>query len=669
MPITSTGIGSGLDVESLVAQLVLADTQPAENRINRKEIAYQAELTAYGTIKSALGAFQSSVSAAANASQYLGKNASTTQFDTVTATADELATPGNYSLEVSALASEQSLASGSFNSTTSDVGTGTLTINFGTVSYDSGTGTISGFSAKADAASVAVTIDDSNKTLTGVRDAINNATSAVSASIVNDGMGYRLVLRSSNSGSENAITVSVADTGDGNSSDNAGLSRLAFDETTANLTQTNAGSDASFKINGLSVSSATNTVGSAVEGLTFNLKKVSSDPVTISVSKDTAKAKSAVQALIDGYNQLNSELSSLTSYNTETGKGSVLTGDSTVRNLVGKIRASLNDAVNNSGASFTTLAELGVTTNVSDGSLSLDSAKLDQILKANARDVALILASFGTPSNANVQFVSSTTNTQAGTYAVAGTEISTAGFLTADSAISVTSYNGNGNAAVFSVAVDGGAAVEVTLNNNDTTTTEVLGRINTALSGAGVTASLSNDILTFTSDSTGSASSVEITAADANAIAGLGITVGTGTAGTTSINYTINGSAVTANDNVITGAVGTTAEGLSLKVLGNASGDLGSVNFTLGIANPLNNLITQLLDDDGLIDAKLDGLNISISDITSQRETLALRSEALERRYRNQFNGLETLISQLNTTQSFLTTALSQFVEPLSFKK
>jgi len=207
------------------------------------------------------------------------------------------------------------------------------------------------------------------------------------------------------------------------------------------------------------------------------------------------------------------------------------------------------------------------------------------------------------------------------------------------------------------------------LNNNDTTTTEVLGRINTALSGAGVTASLTNDILTFTSDSTGTASSVEITAADANAIAGLGISVGTGTAGTTSINYTINGSAVTANDNVITGAVGTTAEGLSLKVLGNASGDLGSVNFTLGIANPLNNLITQLLDDDGLIDAKLDGLNISISDITSQRETLALRSEALERRYRNQFNGLETLISQLNTTQSFLTAALSQFVEPLSFKK
>ena len=105
------------------------------------------------------------------------------------------------------------------------------------------------------------------------------------------------------------------------------------------------------------------------------------------------------------------------------------------------------------------------------------------------------------------------------------------------------------------------------------------------------------------------------------------------------------------------------------KILGNASGDLGSVGFTLGIASPLNNLITQLLADDGLIDAKLDGLSSSVADITSQREALALRADALEKRYRNQFNGLETLISQLNTTQSFLTTALSQFVKPLAFKK
>jgi flagellar hook-associated protein 2 len=337
--------------------------------------------------------------------------------------------------------------------------------------------------------------------------------------------------------------------------------------------------------------------------------------------------------------------------------------------LAQTIRSSLNAAVADSGGAYSTLAELGISSNVIDGSLSIDATKLDAILANDPTDVAKVLASFGTPTDPNVQFVSSTSKTEAGTYAVVGTSTSTAGSLTAGSAISVTSYNGNGNAAVFSVSVDGGTAVEVTLSNNDSTTTEVLGRINTALSGAGVTATLTNDILTFTSDTTGTASSVEITAADANAVAGLGIAVGAGTSGTTTVDYTINGSSVTANDNVITGAVGSAAEGLSLKILGNAAGNLGSVGFTLGIANPLNDLITQLLADDGLLDARLDGLNSSVADIANQRESLAQRADALEKRYRNQFNGLETLISQLNTTQSFLTTALSQFVDPLSFKK
>jgi len=106
-----------------------------------------------------------------------------------------------------------------------------------------------------------------------------------------------------------------------------------------------------------------------------------------------------------------------------------------------------------------------------------------------------------------------------------------------------------------------------------------------------------------------------------------------------------------------------------LKILGNATGDLGNISFSRGLANPLDSLITKLLADDGLIDARLDGIAKSVEDITDQRATLALRVDALENRYRNQFNGLETLISQLNTRQSFLTTALSQFVDPLSFKK
>ena len=671
MPITATGIGSGLDVESLVSQLILADVQPAENRLNTKEASYQAQLTAYGSVKSVLSQFQAAAASAGVASQYIGKLASTSLFDTVTATADSSADVGDYDLEVSTLAKAQSLASSAFSATTATLGTGTLTISLGTVGYDSGASSVTGFTQKTNTTSVSVAIDSSNNTLTGVRDALNAASAGLNASVVNDGSGYRLVIQSDSTGAENAVSISVADTGDSNSTDNAGLSQLAFNQTAAHLLQTGAGTDAAIKINGLDVTSTSNTVTAAVEGVSFTLKKITSSPVLISVTKDTAKATAGVNGLITAFNQFNTEINSLTSYNATTASGSVLTGDATLRNLASNVRASLNAAVANSGGQYSTLAELGITTNVIDGSLSLDSTKFAAILENDATDVAKVLAAFGTPTNANVEFVSAGSATEVGTYAVASTTTTTSGSLTASSAISVRSYNGNGNNAVFSISVDGATAVEITLNSNNSPAADVLDEINAALTAAsaGATASLANDVLTFTSDSTGPTSTIEITAAEANAIAGLGIAVGAGTAGTSTTSYTINGEAVTTADGVITGAVGTAVEGLSLKILGNATGDLGTVSFTQGLASPLNTLITGLLADDGLVDARLDGLQSSITDITNQRETLELRAQSLEKRYRTQFNGLETLISQLNTTQSFLTTALSQFVDPLSFRK
>ena len=669
MPITATGIGSGLDVESLVSQLVLSDVQPVENRLNTKEATYLAQLTAYGSVKSALAKFQTAAASASAASQYTGKLASTSSSDAVTATAEPSAAVADYAVDVVSLATAPSLASGAFSATTETLGTGTLTISLGTVTYDSVAGSVTGFTQKSGTSAVSVVIDSSNNTLTGVRDALNAASAGLNASVVNDGSGYRLVIQSNTTGAENAISISVDDTGDSNSTDNAGLSQLAFNESAANILQTGSGADAAIKINGLDVTSPSNTVSGAVEGVSFMLKKITSSAATVAITKDTAKATAGMNGLINGFNQLNAELNSLTAYNAAASRSSVLTGDATLRNLASNVRASLNAAVANSGGQYSTLAELGITTNVIDGSLSLNNTKFAAILENDATDVAKVLAAFGTPSNANVEFVSAGSATEVGTYAVASTTTTTSGALTAGSAISVTSYNGGGNNAVFSVSVDGAAAVQVTLSNNDSTTAEVLNRINTALATAGVTASLTNDILTFTSDSTGTASTVEITAADANAIAGLGIAVGVGTAGTSTTSYTINGEAVTTADGVITGAVGTAVEGLSLKILGNATGDLGTVSFAQGLASPLNTLIAGLLADDGLVDARLDGLQSSITDITNQRETLELRAQSLEKRYRTQFNGLETLISQLNTTQSFLTTALSQFVDPLSFRK
>jgi flagellar hook-associated protein 2 len=682
MPLTATGIGSGLDVESLVSQLVLADIQPAEQRINRNEAKYQAEISAYGAVKSALSAFQTAASNASTASQYRSNSATTSLFSAITATATSSAVTGAYELEVASLASSQSLASTAFSATSDVVGTGTLTLSVGTSTYNSGTDTVDSFVAKSGVSSVDITIDGTNNTLAGVRDAINAADAGVTASIINDGSGYRLVLKADATGGENAVNISVADTGDSNNTDANGLSRLAFNTSVTNLDQTKAASNASLTINGLAVSSASNSVADAVEGVTFTLKETTESPVTITVARDTAKARDALEGFVNQFNELTKTLNSLTDYNADAERGSLLTGDSTLRSLARTIRNYLNTSVS-SGGTYSTLAELGVTTKVLDGTLEIDNTKLQKVLDEDPTDIARVLAAFGTPSNSNVRFLAGTSATQEGTYsvAVAETPVDPGSWL-AGAAVGNPSFNG-GNNARFTVSIDALGSQVITINGNYDTNAnddvldateeallaaDIQSAITTAFGSAVATVSFESGVLKITSATSGAASTVTLTAdADPAYTVGndrLGITSGTTTVGTSTYGYTINGEAASESDGVITGAVGTDVEGLQLEILGNATGDLGTISFSRGIAVQVNSLITDLLASDGLIEARLDGLNSSVKDLSSQRDALELRANALEKRYRSQFNGLETLIAQLNTTQTYLSQALSGFVEP-----
>ena len=682
MPLTATGIGSGLDVESLVSQLVLADVQPAEQRINRSEATYLAEISAYGSVKGALSSFQTAASAAASASEYRSLTASSSLESAVVGSATSSAVPGVYDIEVSSLATSQALASSAFTATTDTVGTGTLTISVGTSAYNSNTDTIDSFSPKSGTVDVAITIDSSNNSLAGVRDAINASSAAVTASIINDGSGYRLVLNADESGAENAINISVTDSGDSNNTDTNGLSRFAFNTSVTNLEQSQAAGNAGLTINGLAISSASNTVSAAVEGVTFTLKETTSSPATITVAQDTGKAKAALEGFVNGYNELTKTLNSLTEFNSSTSQGNLLTGDATLRTLASNLKTYLNASIS-SGGSYTTLAELGVTTRVLDGLLEIDSEKLQDVLDEDPTDIARVLATYGAPSNTNVRFVDGTSSTQEGSYAVVGSETPvTAGSWTAGATVGNPSFNG-GNNARFSISIDGLGSQTITVNNNFDTNVnddtldateeallvaDIQASITSAFGSAVATVSFESGALKITSASLGTASAVSLVA-DSDALytegnSRLGIASGTATPGTSTVDYTIAGSPATESNGIITGAVGTDVEGLKLEILGNATGNLGTVNFTRGIAAQVDSLITDLLATDGLIEARLDGLNSSVEDLTSQRDALELRAAALEKRYRAQFNGLETLIAQLNTTQTFLNQALSGFVEP-----
>ena len=673
MPITATGIGTGLDVESLVAQLVLADVGPAESRLNSSEATYQAELSAYGVAKSALAAFQTTAVTASSASSFQGKTATTSLYSAVTATAADGALSGSYDIEVSSLATSQSLASGSFATTTDVVGTGTLSIALGTTTSDGGAPPVYTFTPKTGTTAVDVVIDGSNQTLSGVRDAINAAGAGVTASIVNDGSGYRMVLTSDATGAENSLNITVTGDGDGDNTDNAGLSQLAYhaaDASFRHLTENRAAADAAFSVNGLAITSASNSITTAIDDMTFTLKEVTTAPVTIAVTDNIATAKSAVTGFVSAYNDVILTLGGLTQYDAELQTASVLTGDATLRTLNSNLRNLMNDSVANVAGTFSTLAELGITTTVLDGTLSVDDEALDAVLASDPLDVANVLASIGRPTDSNVKYLSSTAATVSGDYAVVVTDTSTAGFLTGIAATE-TDYQGVGNNATFTIAVDG-VSNEVTISSNNSNYAEVAAdledEINAAFGSSVVTVTESSDVFTITSATTGAASTVVITAVDAET-AGLGLSVSSGTAGVTSISATIDGQAATVSGTIITGATGTDAEGLQLEILGGSTGSLGSVAYGIGIASQLDSLLTDLLASDGLIDTRLTGINASVADITSQREALQLRATSLEALYRAQFNNLETLISELNTTQSFLNAALTNFIEPLSFRK
>lgn len=354
--ISSLGIGSGLDLNSLVDQLLKAEREPRQQRFDRREAGLQAQISAFGTLRGGLSELETATGKLAG----LREGRTTTSSDTgrLGAEATGEAGSGRYRIEVENLAAAQSLASVAFDSATSAVGTGTLTLKVG------------------DRDAVNISIDAGNNTLSGVRDAINGANAGVGASIVNDGSGARLVLTANGTGAANTIALTVADA-DGDNTDMAGLSRLA----TVNLEETSAAADARVTINGLAVTSASNTLDQAIEGLTLELKGTTEagSPITVDVGQDRAAVRGALEGFIKAYNAVVKQVSDFTRYNPETREAGLLLGDSTVRSLGSRLSAALNQNGGGANGAVQNLVSLGVRTDAS-GALSLAPGSLEQAL-------------------------------------------------------------------------------------------------------------------------------------------------------------------------------------------------------------------------------------------------------------------------------------------------
>lgn len=686
MALTATGVGSGLDVESLVTQLMAAERLPLEQRLVRREASITEDISGLGAFKSALSDFQRSLTAVNSPSTFEQRNTSSSDSAAVSVTAASTAALSSYSVTVDNLAQAQALVvRGAFDSVNQVVGTGTLDFTFGTTGYTADAGsppnslndTYDSFVEKAGVASKSVTIDATNNTLSGVRDAINAADIGISAAIVNDGDAYRLVIQSQKTGAENSISISVADSGDGNHTDGNGLSRLSFNASVgaSNVYQTIAATDASFTVNGLDLTSEGNVVSSAINGLTLNLKKTTTSPVTVTVADNTSGIKTAITKFVEGYNSYFKILTDLTAYDSKTGARGLLQGDFSTRSISGQIRIALSAAAEGFKGEYSRLAEIGITSS-SSGQLQVDDSRLNAALAGAADDVQAVLTRFANiQSGGGLSVNSFSDKTKAGTYEIAVSSLATSGKLMATVPSDGFPVTIDSSKDSFVVTVDGVASGTVTLTNQaygslSAIASEIQNKINAdaTLRSAekSITVSVAGDDIEIRSNSVGSASTVALANAGSDStIAALGLSLATTTSGT-DLAATINGVAAIGSGNNLKGASGTDASGLSIDV---SSTQGGVVVISNGVADQLDTLLTTLLGDSSPIDSRITGLNARADLISGEREIMERRLEVIEKRYRLQFNSLDALLSNLSNTGTYVAQQLANIPVPGVSKK
>jgi flagellar hook-associated protein 2 len=410
--VSSLGAGSGLDLSGLLTSLMAAEQRPLL-ALQSKEASYQARISSMGTLKSSLASLQTAASAmipgygltAQDRFSSLSASLADTAIGSVSAAKGAVA--GSYSLEVSSLAKNQRLASTSFAGAATAIGTGDLTIELGKLS--------GGVYTADSARSKTITIDSSNATLGGLRDAINAANIGASATIITGTGGAQLIISSKETGLSSVLKIS-----------GSGATPLAgFDydpvADTGSLSQSallggQTASDAAFKLNGIAATSSSNSVTSALDGVTLNLTKTSAiltaassgppvvletrTPTTLTVSKEsTSILTSSLNAFIKAYNEANASIKTLGAYDAKTKAGGSLQGDTTLRTAKSTIQNLVFAASAGGTSAYQRLSDIGVTMgkkdSMGDNSLSLDSAKLTAAIAKDPAAVANLVAAVG----------------------------------------------------------------------------------------------------------------------------------------------------------------------------------------------------------------------------------------------------------------------------------
>lgn len=371
--IQSLGIGSGLDVNSLVTQLVNAERSAQDSRITRQAQQVSTDISSLGQLKGAVSTFQSAVSGLAGTSNFQLMSATSADTTVFSASATSKAVAGTYTVSVQQLAQPEQVLSKNFTGgAQAVVGTGTLSLTVGTSSFS-------------------VDIKAGANTLADVRDAINDSSTntGVRAALVYGVNGAQLALTSSNTGAANTLKV-AASGGDG------GLAQLAYTGSgDANYTEAQKAQDAIVLVSGVESHSSSNAVSTAIDGVTLNLAAAKKDtPLTLTVSSNQSGVTGNIQRLVAAYNTMQGVFAQLGSYDAASKTAGPMLGDALLSGTSDQLRRGMTDPVAGVASARSSLAAIGITTSA-DGTLAVDSTKLQAALTADGNGVAQL---FGGPN-------------------------------------------------------------------------------------------------------------------------------------------------------------------------------------------------------------------------------------------------------------------------------
>jgi flagellar hook-associated protein 2 len=650
-----SGIVSGLDTTSIISKLQAYAQKPID-LLTTQQTDATSKLTAWQDLNTRLLALKIKADALASPTSFQAKAATVSSDSALSVSATSEAVAGSTTITVNRLAQAQVEQSQGYSDTgTTTVGTGTVTVGVG-------------------AAAKQITINSSNNTLSGLRDAINSAGVGVTASITDLGSlsthDYHLVLTSNTTGEANAVTWTPTLSGG----------------TAPTWTTTTAASDASITVGSGSTATtltkSSNTISDVMSGVTLNLKAADvSNPVTVTITADTSGMSTAISDFVDQYNSVVNTISAQFAYSSDTQTSGALMGDYTLQSIQSDLSQVLN-VVPGLSSDANSLTQIGFTM-ASDGTLSVDQDTLSSALASNPDSVMNLFAGRGTSSDQSIQYLSSANATveNGGTsgYAVRIDQVATQSHIT------------SGVAQTDSLAADetltvNGTAISLTAGM---TGQQVLDTINSYSNSTGVTASRtgadgtgSGNYLTLTRNNYGSSGHITAVSTVSNGGAspvtsssGIGDTQvteangagesgqGTAVAGVDiagAFGVTVNGvttwETATGSGQVLMGASGNAnTAGLSVLSTATTTGQHGAVTITRGAGASFSKLLSDLTGSTGAVTTAEDAINSQISDLKTTITTQTDSMNAYIDQIQTEFNDMESKLSTLKSTGDYLT--------------